>query len=258
MKDRRSKLEIRIAAIQRYFMWYYTGELLGHVRIAEFPKSGGTWLAQMVAEMSSLDFPRNRRMTISKGIQHSHLPGPVKNKKTILLIRDGRDIVVSAYYHFIIGHDKSPSFLNEKWRTLLDVEDINDIKNNLPKFIDVFFNHFHIGGRRLNWAAYMDSFLLDNPALLVIKYEDLLLDCKGQLRSVSNFLNLDISDSVLEDISDQYSFENMTLRQRGEEDTGSFLRKGIAGDWKEKFSREAELVFEDWGGEQLRRLGYDG
>jgi len=35
------------------------------------------------------------------------------------------------------------------------------------------------------------------------------------------------------------------------------LRKGISGDWKNKFSREAKQIFNEYAGKELIQLGYE-
>ena len=52
------------------------------------------------------------------------------------------------------------------------------------------------------------------------------------------------------------SFKAQAGRAAGEENAKSYLRKGVAGDWRNHFSDEAEAVFERHAGEALRRLGY--
>ena len=61
----------------------------------------------------------------------------------------------------------------------------------------------------------------------------------------------------LREISRKYSFENVAKRRTGQENTRSFLRKGVAGDWKEKFTPEARRVFARHAGEELILAGYE-
>jgi hypothetical protein len=53
------------------------------------------------------------------------------------------------------------------------------------------------------------------------------------------------------------SFEEKTKRARGDESKGNFLRKGIAGDWKNAFTPEAARVFDAYAGDLLIELGYE-
>ena len=49
----------------------------------------------------------------------------------------------------------------------------------------------------------------------------------------------------------------MTKREAGKEDRNNFLRKGIAGDWKNHFNEEAANIFHHYAGETLIKLGYE-
>jgi Sulfotransferase domain len=57
---------------------------------------------------------------------------------------------------------------------------------------------------------------------------------------------------------EENSFEQLTGgRQRGTEDSNSFFRKGMAGDWKHYFTKDDKQVFKQEAGELLIRLGYE-
>ena len=55
------------------------------------------------------------------------------------------------------------------------------------------------------------------------------------------------------------SFERLSNgKTPGEEDSSSFFRKGIAGDWKNVFTDRDKLVFKEEAGGLLVMLGYEG
>ena len=45
-------------------------------------------------------------------------------------------------------------------------------------------------------------------------------------------------------------------RDEGKEDTGSFYRKGIVGDWKNAFGPDQNRIFNDLAGQLMADLGY--
>ena len=57
--------------------------------------------------------------------------------------------------------------------------------------------------------------------------------------------------------SDLFSFERQSGRPSGEENKESFLRKGVIGDWRTRFSPQAREVFDRYAGEELILLGYE-
>ncbi|MCA1847755.1 MAG: sulfotransferase domain-containing protein [Actinobacteria bacterium] len=58
-------------------------------------------------------------------------------------------------------------------------------------------------------------------------------------------------------IVEEFSFERQAGRRPGEEDRGSFLRKGVVGDWRNYFSPEAREMFDRYAGDELILLGYE-
>ncbi len=56
---------------------------------------------------------------------------------------------------------------------------------------------------------------------------------------------------------DKYSFSKQSKRKQGVEDPKSFLRKGIAGDWKNKFTKKSAKIFDYYAGDILISLGYE-
>ena len=59
------------------------------------------------------------------------------------------------------------------------------------------------------------------------------------------------------EIVEKYSFEKLSGRKQGQENNSKFLRKGIAGDWKNYFNKEARELFDFYAGAQLVKLGYE-
>ncbi|PLS84915.1 MAG: hypothetical protein CYG60_15370 [Actinobacteria bacterium] len=91
-----------------------------------------------------------------------------------------------------------------------------------------------------------------------VRYEDLRRDPAGELyRMVKELTDNPISLERAQEIADEFSFERQAGRKTGEENRRSFLRKGVVGEWKERFSPEARRVFDRYAGEELVLLGYE-
>ena len=107
------------------------------------------------------------------------------------------------------------------------------------------------------WQEFVRSWR-GRDSVIYVRYEDLLDDAVAELKRVIAGLGREIpSDERIRDIVDKYSFKRIGGRNPGTEDKGSFLRKGIAGDWKNYFTREAREVFDHYAGEELVALGYE-
>lgn len=239
--------------------------------IVEYPKSGGSWLGQLVSEYLEIPFPRNKFVNLSKSVYHSHyLPKYLipKNKKILWLVRDGRDVYVSFYYHQLKWSDKNR--LDPKTVTYtrknLPFEDYDDISNNLPEYLKYSFTHvpskMHYFNFPGHWADYNNKWrnkqIAGNSNVYMLKYEDLLEDTEGTMRDMLiNFFDIEVDEQRLKDIVNKFSFENQAKRKKGVEDTNSFLRKGIAGDWKNYFNEDAKRIFKKYAGNALIDFGYE-
>ena len=53
------------------------------------------------------------------------------------------------------------------------------------------------------------------------------------------------------------SFEQKSGRKPGQEDQKSFARKGVSGDWRNKFTPEHKARFKEIAGDLLIELGYE-
>ncbi|MCA1729871.1 MAG: sulfotransferase domain-containing protein, partial [Actinobacteria bacterium] len=91
---------------------------------------------------------------------------------------------------------------------------------------------------------------------LEIRYEDLLQDAPGTLGQVLKLLRTSRGDRTIEYCIRAGDFERVSSRQRGEEDSRSFFRKGVAGDWRGVFTERDRDIYEGLAGDQLINMGY--
>ncbi len=257
MQNTKQTILRKAAALKYYYMWHFASEKLGLVLVSEFPKSGGTWLCQMLSYYLELPFPRNRMPAFEKSIMHGHNYYSRSFRKPIFLIRDGRDIMVSLYHHLYIGHQISRQSALKKFRSQAPFCDFENIKENMPAFIDYTFTRYKLNGQKMNWKNITDSFL-DKPNVTLVKYEHLLNNTFGEMELVlKKISDAPVLKNKLEEAINLYSFQNQTNRLRGQENKNSFLRKGIAQDWKNNFTPEACQLFKHYAGDMLIRLGYE-
>jgi hypothetical protein len=163
--------------------------------------------------------------------------------------------MTSWYYHCLFKNERENGHLVELVRRDLRFADFEDIQRNLPNFIEyVFARQRH---PRFSWAQFVQVWA-NRPGVTHVRYEDLLADTPAELWRVGRELGRhDLSLARAAAVSDEYSFERQTGRRSGVQQTNSFLRKGIAGDWRNHFSLEARRVFAELAGRELIRLGYE-
>jgi len=258
--ENRSVMHIKIDGLIRLLMNNTLSGVLPLYLVTEYQKSGGTWVGQMLSEYLNLPFPRNRIPSLRSSVLHGHIMPTPFLKNVLCVYRDGRDTVVSSYFHMLFESDKNSPHLVKKCRDDLRFSDYADVQANMPRFIEYLFTCHHkktlLRWNQFTWSQFVDAWQPLNTAS--VKYENLIVDAAKEMKKAIEFLTgKPVDDSRLEEIVKKYSFENQTKRKPGQEDTKSFLRKGQAGDWKEKFNREAAEVFNYYAGKQLILLDYE-
>lgn len=155
------------------------------------------------------------------------------NAKFIFIVRDGRDIAISGWYHLKrqYGDDKAdplPHYarrIAHVWR--------NDYEKALA-----------FSERHPNDCSF-------------VSYEDLHRDAAPEMTRLFGFLGLDASpDIVLRSIENCHFSKLAGGRNRGEENIQSHFRKGVVGDWRSHFDYDTWNAFDTEAGELLSRLGY--
>lgn len=257
--EKPSRWVVRFRAVQRLALWHFYSGRLPLYLITEFPKSGGTWLAKMLSECLEVPFPDpHSAPRLESCIMRGTALYSRRFHNVVAMMRDGRDIMVSAYHHFLFPNEHNLQFSIDRNRRHLQFQDYDDLRGNLPRFIEFMFTKFPRLGwsTRFTWSGFVDSWL-DRGAPLV-KYEDLLDIPHETLRNLTLCLSgRELGDDRLNEIVDKYSFRKMTGRSPGQEQKNSFARKGIAGDWKNNFSPEAREIFHHYAGDHLIKLGYE-
>lgn len=250
MLENRSWIAIKGGAIQRYLLWYGYLPHRSDIFISEFPKSGGTWFSQLLSSISGIPFPRNQYVKAPNSILHSHLLAGTSHNSPICVIRDGRDVIVSAYFHFLIKNEHCPEFERKKWQKLMPFDNYKNCKKNIKDFIQIFFSNYTVGRRKINWSTHVSESLMHHN-LLFVRYEDLLEDPFSQLVKSCEHLNISYKEADIYSAIESYSFDKQ--KQHGT----NFLRKGSAGDWKNYFGYDACIKFDALAGDLLIQLGYE-
>lgn len=246
------------AAARKVHVFLLSG-LLDHLVVTAYPKSGATWLSGMIAAAVGKPYPTNRIPPLRPCVLQGHyLPSSVfapLMDDPVVMFRDGRDIMVSYYFFSLFpNEDGDSAAIVRKTRREVPFEDYDNVKKNMSAFVDYQFRP--TSEPDFTWSQFVNRWLPKDP--VQVRYEDLLDDCFGEMKRLLSDLGADeLSDEALRSIVASYSFENQSQRRRGTEERGSVMRKGISGDWKNYFDREARRVFDRHGGEELIRLGYE-
>lgn len=209
-----------------------------------------------------------KRIVGDKSPQHTECLDEIHeiypDARIIHIVRDGRDVAVSAMHHWWRLAKDQAGGVFELTPEELDIRDayLEDREGFLASGRSIFTEK-RLGQLARRWSYRVGKAHRDGTALygekryLEIRYEDLLRDAPDLLRRVFRLLGARRDDTVIERCILAGSFERESKRQRGEEDPLSFFRKGVAGDWREVFTQRDREIYQELAGDQLRRMGYD-
>lgn len=240
------------------------GESFPFYYVSEYPKSGGTWTARMLADILRVPFPQNPLAPIAfSSVIQNHWTRHPRLRRVVYVHRDGRDVMTSFFFHRMrdVRMRVSPwwrKHAKEYERLFGRGYDPADSLRLLPRFIEHEFANPR--GSRVNWAAHVKSWWSgrDDPTVAFVSYERLLENAASELKpAVERVSGRKLADDHVQESVDRFSMRRQTGRAAGQEDRNSFIRKGVAGDWKNHFSREAAEIFNDLAGDALVLLGYE-
>ena len=227
--------------------------------VCGYPRSGTTWFSQMLGNYMNLPNPEHYIFPIGfAAIIHTHASANHKLKNCFYIVRDGRDAMVSLYFYTILKMQKGHFPVRQHFIDLFGNDFAsNDIKKNLPKFLeDQFSNPI---GCPEHWGIHTSMWLdhaRNNPnEVVIIRYESLLQNPVVEFKKALSTLLDSIDDDLITEI---VKLQDLNLqRKRPEKYHRTYLRKGQSGDWKNYFTYESAEIFNHYAGEALINLGYE-
>lgn len=237
---------------ERFPFWY----------VVEHPKSGGTWLARMIADYLDIPLCEHSLLPVAmRCVLFGHWGHDPRFHRCFYLCRDGRDVLVSLYFHRMrIVRSAPDSPAGRHWRRRLGPMTADEPGEIAEGFADFVRSELASpGARHANWPAHVRDWRRGSEdRVAFLTYEELRRDPAATLaRCLNVFLREPACPERVKRSVDRFRFASMSGREPGQEDRRSFLRKGIVGDWKNYFSREAALAFDRCAGDMLIELGYE-
>ncbi|XP_078000049.1 sulfotransferase 1B1-like [Glandiceps talaboti] len=189
----------------------------------------------------------------------SHLRMPLlpkqleeKKPKIVYVARNPKDIAVSAYEFCqkeLRAANKTPY---ENFSSCL--QDFINVKNGIQL---VLYDGTRWRDHVIPWWKKHEE-----ENILFITYEDMRKDLVGSIHIISKFLDVDLSDDVMEKIANYCCFENMKKNKMAlksaycegylkiDPKDSPFVRKGKVGGWKNYFtvadSEHFDKLYEEW------------
>lgn len=245
------------------------------IYIVAFAKSGSTWVANQFASLKGFTtmMPSRWGTSIASDWETSTddyrlYPGifnEFKNKlvvvkghtwatqanlqvlsdsglKYLITLRDPRDKIVSEYWYLRNRH--------EHWNHQLAKE------KTLGEYITYKLESGEFEREVIEWIRLWLNNRSETRSR-IIKYEDLLRNPHDIIAEALNFLEFKITSTELDRIIAENRFEKQSGRKTGDENTKSFLRKGISGEWKQVFDNEQKQLFASVAEDVIKKLDYE-
>jgi hypothetical protein len=260
-----------IAGVKRGLGLHHPGRSLrilpDDVFLVSYPKSGNTWARFLLANLlhpeqsvnfanlhllipdptgtTKRDFDRLPRPRIIK----SHGCFDPRYPRVIYIVRDPRDVAVSQYHYH---------------RKLRKIEDDLPIERFVARFLAGETRGGQSWGHNVfTWLATREG----DPRFLLLRYEDMIADTSRELRKVTAFLGLDVTDEQIARAVERSSAGKMRKMEQEQSDKSgltkgsrkdlAFVRTASAGGWRSELPSPLVARIETAWAPLMRHLGYE-
>ena len=184
---------------------------------------------------------------------------PLDGFRGFHLVRDPRDLALSAYFSHLHSHsaDWWPELVEHR-KKLRALDFTQGVLADLE-----FTDSLTTDGFPIAVFPSMDQWNYDDPRIMEIKFEDLIAAPQAILTSAFDHLGLLDADrqsrlAILADCIADNAFERLSGgRLRGQTDDRHHYRAGTPGEWRGRLEEPHLRWFEDRHPDLLVRLGYE-
>jgi len=174
---------------------------------------------------------------------------------TIYIVRDPRNVITSIVNHFSYSYEQAKNFMFNSAQSI--GPDVNQ--------------SWGMGTILGSWSDHYNHWTKNNPKLLLIKYEDLILNTENELKKIANFINkykkIDANEKKIKNCVKTASFKN--LKKNEEEGlfkentknltTGEkikFFYMGKKNRWENLLDKKIQIEIEQKFYKEMKELNY--
>lgn len=170
---------------------------------------------------------------------------PDYTSKSIYIVRDPRDVVISVADHFAVDIDYAITIMGSEY-------------HGLRRDQEAVFTPL------MSWSMNVESWLRELPYdQLSLRYEDLIDDPEKWFQTTLNFLEITFDRSKFNDALKLTEFKALQKVEaaKGFEACSNkqerFFRQGTAGNWRDSLTPEQIYKIEQDHGKQMQVCGYE-
>jgi hypothetical protein len=156
--------------------------------------------------------------------------------KSIYIIRDGRDVMISYYFYHKRFNSFDGSFL--------------DFLNMTPS-------------PAIEWAEHVESWIkAPETDVFIMRYEKLQENTRKEIQALLDFLQEARTSSEIQNAISNCSFQKLLNHEMATkpplttDQNSRFFRRGVVGDWKHFFKSEHIIKFKKEANWMMLKLGY--
>lgn len=232
------------------------GRQLGLVHVIEYPKCGGSWVRNMLADYTSTERFLDDRLVRRGDVVQVHRLPKTWYRRPVVVSRDPRDMYVSFYHHETRYGSRERNLAITRH---FQPDPSRPLREDFAAYLEAKLRY--VTHPPFSLAEFVRAWR-GRPAAVWVRYEDCLANGEAALTRVVQALGLPLDAGRVRHAVEINRFENATRargkeRKPGDADPSAFERKGVAGDWRNHFDRRSCELLERYEGESLRALGYE-
>ncbi|CAL8303518.1 unnamed protein product [Lota lota] len=245
------------------------------ILIVTYPKSGTTWMQEIVPLILSQGDP----VVVDTVPSWDRVPWLEEIRAHVLnLEQRPSPRVFSTHFQYDM---MSTSFFKVKPRVIYVMRNPRDVFTSYFHFSGMAsflvnpgaqteFLHKFLNGKAIfgSWFDHVKGWLSagEQQHIMYISYEEMMLDLEASVTRIAQFVDIPLDSEIIRTIAERCVFKNMKKNKMSnyslvpseimDQNGSEFLRKGIAGDWKNHLTVAEAEYFDEFYLNKMQDVKY--